>query len=263
MTKNLLCWSLLRILCFIVKVKLFSQFRFCSKTVESTASMGSIQHNMRCFSQSFAVRYHGKSQGVTIPGKLHIHSSPSCKNISLTWTWNTSIDKVVHVLWAKTGRANLNFICISKVNIWYTHPTLQGSVRPSAGHITAVRDLAEGLKQKTFLGKTICCRVLSCGSCHQCLLLASPATGACNGWPSTWRLLTDHKMPILPAFYHVLPVVLPGWQADIAQRRLQNLKFRATSLSGPSDDTYLKDDIFPPTKMHFFPTIDFLPTFSQ
>ena len=52
----------------------------------------------------------------------------------------------------------------------------------------------------------------------------------CNGRPNLWRLLTDNKMPVLPAFYHVITVALPWWLADIVQRRLVtanlNLNFK-------------------------------------
>ena len=41
------------------------------------------------------------------------------------------------------------------------------------------------------------------------ILLYGPTLGDCS-------VLTDHKMPVLPAFYHVIAVVLPGLQADIA-----------------------------------------------
>ena len=43
-----------------------------------------------------------------------------------------------------------------------------------------------------------------------------------------WINDTDHKMPVLPKFSHVKPVVLPGRQANIAQRRLWILIFHAS-----------------------------------
>ena len=40
----------------------------------------------------------------------------------------------------------------------------------------------------------------------------------CNGRPNAWRLLTDHKMQVLPAFYQVRSIVLPGRKANIEHR---------------------------------------------
>ena len=31
----------------------------------------------------------------------------------------------------------------------------------------------------------------------------------------TQRLFTDHKTPVLPVFYNIIPIVCPGWQANI------------------------------------------------
>ena len=45
---------------------------------------------------------------------------------------------------------------------------------------------------------------------------------SCKFLPNTWRLLTDHKMPVVPVFYHEIPVVRLGMQADIEKRWLWN-----------------------------------------